>query len=380
MTGSVLKGITWDHPRGLDPLIAASKVYERRTGTVITWEKQSLKDFGDFPVELLAEEYDLLIFDHPHVGEIAASGSLVPLDAFIDPGTLDSLRQESAGRSFESYHYGGHQWGLPVDAAFQSSSYRPDLLQAGLPQRWEEVFRLNDEVRPQRRYLGMALSPADSACSLVTMLVCREEGRSDKVLFNEKDIIKALQILKKIKREFHPLSLEWNPIALYDHMSGTDEVVYCPLAFNYTNYSRKDFSRSGLRFADPPGKCSILGGAGIGISKKCRQVEKAAEFASWLCGEDCQRNIYVVNQGQPGNILAWKDREANQLTQNFFNSTRTTLEAAAIRPRFPGWPAFQELTGNLLHAFLTGKYTIETIAKKIRSEYLATENFNQALE
>ncbi len=35
----------------------------------ITWQTRSLREaFGDFPIQKLAETYDLLIIDHPFVG------------------------------------------------------------------------------------------------------------------------------------------------------------------------------------------------------------------------------------------------------------------------------------------------------------------------
>ena len=67
-----LKGMTWNHPRGYLPLEAAAREWEARTGVAVNWDKRSLQDFESFPVELLAREYDLIIIDHPHVGQITA--------------------------------------------------------------------------------------------------------------------------------------------------------------------------------------------------------------------------------------------------------------------------------------------------------------------
>ena len=46
-----LKGMTWSHPRGYDPMLACSKLWQEKTGVEITWEKRSLQDFETFPVE-----------------------------------------------------------------------------------------------------------------------------------------------------------------------------------------------------------------------------------------------------------------------------------------------------------------------------------------
>src|SRR5690606_29512526 len=109
-------------------------------GVRIEWESRSLKDFGDAPLGDLARDYDLLIIDHPHVGQAAASGALLPLDLCLDAATLNTLAAESAGPSHGSYFYAGHQWGLAVDTAMQASAYRPDLLDATPPDTWADVL------------------------------------------------------------------------------------------------------------------------------------------------------------------------------------------------------------------------------------------------
>ena len=72
-----LRGMAWDHPRGYDPMVATARAYEESNpGTQISWDKRSLQAFADFPIERLAEEYDLIVIDHPHVGLVARQGHL----------------------------------------------------------------------------------------------------------------------------------------------------------------------------------------------------------------------------------------------------------------------------------------------------------------
>ncbi|HMN85556.1 MAG TPA: carbohydrate ABC transporter substrate-binding protein, partial [Bauldia sp.] len=56
-----LRGMTWSHPRGYDPVVAAAKLYEEKTGVAVHWDKRSLQDFESYPVEDLAARYDLII-------------------------------------------------------------------------------------------------------------------------------------------------------------------------------------------------------------------------------------------------------------------------------------------------------------------------------
>ena len=45
-----LRGMTWDHPRGFDPVVAASEVFRAETGVEIVWDKRSLQAFADAPI------------------------------------------------------------------------------------------------------------------------------------------------------------------------------------------------------------------------------------------------------------------------------------------------------------------------------------------
>ena len=80
MSSIMLKGMTWSHPRGYDPMVACSAIWQEKTGVEIDWDKRSLQDFESYPVEELARAYDLIVIDHPHVGQITAEGCLAPLD------------------------------------------------------------------------------------------------------------------------------------------------------------------------------------------------------------------------------------------------------------------------------------------------------------
>lgn len=91
----VLRGTTWDHPRGWAPLVVLAEQFAE---PVVRWDVRSLQAFADQPLEQLAEKYDLLVVDHPFVGEAAQRGLLLPLDEEVDDGTLAAIRAGSVGR------------------------------------------------------------------------------------------------------------------------------------------------------------------------------------------------------------------------------------------------------------------------------------------
>src|SRR5260370_11720801 len=128
-TEKLLKGITWGHSRGYTPLMAAAQRYtELHPGTTFIWEKRTLQQFADYPIEELAKVYDLLIIDHPWVGIAAATGAVLPLDQYLPAEYLKDQAENSVGYSHQSYYYEGHQWALAIDAATPVASYRPGLL------------------------------------------------------------------------------------------------------------------------------------------------------------------------------------------------------------------------------------------------------------
>ncbi|MEO8110852.1 MAG: extracellular solute-binding protein, partial [Ginsengibacter sp.] len=353
-----ITGITWDHPRGYEPLIASSALYEKLFGVRVEWQKRSLTNFGDQSLAELAERFDLLIIDHPHAGDAYDTKCLFPLDEILPKEKLNELKIQTGVPCFSSYNYKGKQWALPVDAAMQCSANRPDLLgDAPFPKNWTEVFELNDLLKKKNFQVGMALCPTDSLCTFLTitaqlgspiregneMLVSREVG------------LQSLKLIGRMRDNFHANSLDWNPVQLYDYMSTHDDIAYSPLAFCYTNYSRDGFRKNKLNYNNAPGiNNAVLGGAGIAVSAKSKYLAEAAQYAAWICSAAIQNSVYVAEQGQPANIIAWESDFANGLTHDFFFNTIDTLTNAFVRPRYSGWPEFQKYLGEVLHAFLKG--------------------------
>ena len=356
MNSTILKGITWDHPRGYDPLVASSILYEKLFGATVKWEKRSLTNFGDQSLSVLAEKFDLLIIDHPHAGIAHETKCLSPLNELLTKKKIDRLKKQTIGPVFSSYNYKGKQWAIPVDAAMQCSAHRQDLFDGlAIPKNWNEVFELTDILKKKKLQAGMALCPTDSLCSFLT--ITAQSGspimEGNEMLVNRHAGLQSLELMRRIRDNFHKNSLDWNPIQLYDHMATHNDIAYSPLAFCYTNYSRDGFRKNKLSYHNAPGiKNAVLGGAGIAVSAKSKHLNEAAHYASWICSAEIQNSVYVVEQGQPANIVAWQSDFANRLTNNFFFNTVDTLTNAFVRPRYSGWAAFQKNLGEVIHDYL----------------------------
>ena len=104
-----LKGMAWDHPRGYDPLIAASNEFKKDNPNVsIQWDVRSLKEFGDMPIEDLIGRYDLITIDHPYMGQADKNGLLLELEQHVSENVFAILEKQSVGPSFKSYRSNNH--------------------------------------------------------------------------------------------------------------------------------------------------------------------------------------------------------------------------------------------------------------------------------
>jgi multiple sugar transport system substrate-binding protein len=370
----VLKGITWDHPRGYDPLIAAAAEYEKLSGVRIEWQKRSLTQFGDQSIADLSRNFDLLIADHPHVGMMAQTKCITPVNDLIPESELRALQNSSGEPGFSSYTYQDNQWALPIDAAFQTAAYRPDLLSShAVPKDWDQVIQLAENLKKNKRKIGMALCPTDCLCSFLSLTAQLGSPISEEnaTLVNPKIGMVALEYLRKLRDVAYEQSLDWNPIQLYDYMTQQDDIAYSPLGFCYTNYSRTGFRNKLLSFTNPPGTINaVLGGAGIAVSSSSLYPREAARFAYWVCTAEVQKNLYVIAQGQPAHQQAWFDERANTITHNFFGQCLAGLQSAYIRPRYAAWPSFQQKMGEIIHGFLSNDLEPNYILQMLEELYV----------
>ena len=348
-----MRGMTWDHPRGFDPLVAASDRWQRMTGHAIHWDRRSLQDFETYPVEDLAKDYDLIVIDHPHVGQIAETGALVALDDLIDADALSEIAAGSVGGSYRSYHWAGHQWALPIDAAAQVQAWVPGRI-AGPVTRWEEVMALAESGRT-----AIPLRPPHSLMSLFTL--CGLTGISldpdDADLFPV-DAARAYRLLERLAAGIDPAAYGLDPIAMLEEMARPDSALaVAPLIYGYVSYAQNGFRSNTIRFADLPvlddgPRGSALGGTGIAVSAFGGQPEEAARFAAWVASGAVQRDLVAIEGGQPAHAAAWDADATNATTHDFYRATRATLDRAWLRPRHQGYMAFQHQASERLNAAL----------------------------
>lgn len=352
-----LKGITWDHPRGYQPLHATSAVWKTMSGADLHWNVRTLKEFGDTPVEELALRYDLIIIDHPYMGEAFHNGLLLPLNDYLSPSTIELLTSQSVGPSFNSYRYNGSLLAVPIDAAAQVSAYRPDIIEKikwTLPANTASLKEAALEL-PTGHFIGVPLCPTDIWCVFLTLCAQFAGNRFFQPSGIDEDAAAwALNQLHDWKSFLHPDSFGMNPVQMLDHMSVADDIVYIPFLFGYTNYSRKDFTGKHVRFGNVPefkqgGLTSVLGGAGIAVSKTTKDIDACIDFIRYVSDPAVQKSVYCKNGGQPAQRAAWENETCDADCEGFFSGTRETMDRAYLRPRWPGFNRFQEKAADLIH-------------------------------
>lgn len=360
-----LKGGTWSHTRGYLPMVATAQRYaELHPGVEIEWRKRSLKDFERFPVHELAQRYDLLVIDHPFIGEAVARRIFLPLDDLLPTGFLAEQAAHSVGVSHASYQWSGSHWALAIDAAAPVAAWRPDLLErAGLSVPHDQAELL--EIARQGR-LEMPTAPIN--CLMAFYGLCLAGGGTpfsmpSRVI--EPDLgAAALQLLRALVRACEPACLGRNPIQSLDRLasSANQQLAYCLFPYGYSNYAQDGYASHLLAFGDVPafgGRGpipTVLGGTGLAISAHTTHRREAADYAAFVASAEIQRTVYTRSGGQPGHRQAWLDEENNRRTHGYFRATLPTLDRAFLRPRYSGYlHGFQDPAGEVVHRCVRGE-------------------------
>jgi multiple sugar transport system substrate-binding protein len=352
-------GLTWDHPRGYNALAAAAR--EVAPPGLIAWDKQPLEGFESHPIGDLAARYDILVLDHPHIGEAVALDCLQPLERFFPAAEIEAWQAASIGATLASYRWKDAHWALPLDVATQVLAYRPDLV-GGAPRSWDDVLALSE-------HQPVAVSVAGPHALLnfysISLALGREPGGED--LVDDRTAAEALGILARLHRRAPAGTDGLNPIGLLQAMASTDAIACVPLVFGYVNYARAGQGAHLVSFADAPtgphgARGSVLGGTGLALTKRARPDPALLEHLRWLMSGKAQCGFIPGHDGQPSARRAWTDDVVNAASGGFYRNTTATAETAWVRPRHDGAIAFQTEAARLIRAFLGGGALSQTIA------------------
>ncbi|MBK0370859.1 ABC transporter substrate-binding protein [Flavobacterium agrisoli] len=354
----ILKGITWNHTRGLLPMVAtAQRFNELHPDIEITWEKRSLQEFADASIETLAKKFDLMVIDHPWTGFGADTNTILPLSDHFSTDYIKDQEQNTVGKSYESYVFHNKLWALPIDAATPVAAARLDILEKNgiaVPKTYADLLAL-----AKKGLLAFAGIPVDSLMTFYSFCCSLGEApfQSKEIVISEEIGTKALQMHRELAQLMDPANFNRNPIQVYEDMVNSDEIAYCPFAYGYSNYSREGYSRKLLHFYDlvelnGNPMISSLGGTGLAVSSHSQFQKEALAYAEFVGSSHTQQNIFADNGGQPGHLQAWKSDRINNITHDYFKNTLPTLQRAFLRPRYMGHMYFQDHAGDVVRNYL----------------------------
>ena len=358
-----LVGLTWDHPRAIDGLRAITASYLRdRPGLEIEWIVRSLRKFESASIEEVSRSYDMVVLDHPCVGEAAASGCLVDFQRHAGRLDLDGLKADTVGRSFDSYVYRGCMWALPIDATTQFSAYRVGALAD------DELPADIDGVLALGRRSGIALALKGIHSLMTFWSLCAVHGdpvgrETDDRLVSRKAASAAFETLRELYALCPPQAIGWDPIDVHETLAHADGPDYCPYLYGYVPYARAD-AAGPLRFGNAPGRKrgvalagTIIGGTGLAISSSCKAIDEAVAFAGAVTSRNVQLAMGLAG-GQPARRSAWGDATLNRRFSDFYGGALPTMESGIVRPRYSGYIQFQERAGAIAEACVAGRTAI----------------------
>ena len=375
-----LKGITWNHTRGLLPMVAtAQRFSELNPDIEISWEKRSLQEFADASIEDLAKRFDLLVIDHPWTGFGAATNTILPLSDYLSTEYIKDQETNTVGRSYGSYVFSNKLWALPIDAATPIAAARLDILEKqGLkvPETYDDLLALS-----KKGLVAFAGIPVDSLMTFYSFCCSLGEApfQSQEKVISVAIGKKALQMHRELAQLIDPANFNRNPIQVYEAMINSDEIAYCPFAYGYSNYSRTGYGKNLLHFYDlvklnDQPMISSLGGTGLAVSAFSQHISEAIKYAEFTGSSPVQQNIFADNGGQPGHLQAWKNERINGITHDYFKNTLPALERAFLRPRYAGHMFFQDHAGDVVRDYLMNGGNEETILEKMNALYAKSLN------
>ena len=363
---AAFRGLTWDHPRGRAPLEAAARHAFADDGRpLIDWDAQPLEGFESTPIAELAGRYDVIVLDHPHLGDALAADAIRPLDDWFDPALLRGLESSCVGPSYRSYVVDGRPWALPLDAATQVSVAVSDAVPR-LPATWSEAADLAGRV-------PVALSLAGPHAFLTFASVCVALGAEPATEPGNGFVPAAvgaevIDLLARIAARAPAGADGQNPIGLLERMRSTRDIAYIPLVYGYVNYAS---GPGALRFGDAPSvlprgrRGSTIGGTGIALTTRTEPDAALLGHLSGLLERGTQTGFIPDNAGQPSSRDAWDDPRVNAAAGDFYRRTRSTIEDAWVRPRVPGFVPFQARASALIRDAVAGQAAITATLRRI---------------
>jgi multiple sugar transport system substrate-binding protein len=372
--------ICWKHRRAVDPLVAAVAQFKQlHPDITVRVDERPLSDFEHQGIAGVAQEYDLIIFDHPFTGDIAKDQLFVPLDVHLPALFGPSADTLYVGPSLDTYRYNDHVWGAPIDAATQHALVRHDLMAAAgetVPTNWTAVLALGERLNKRGLKLGFGIETPHALCAVAALMAntgtpwTNKEGEPlhiDRAAFKS-----GLQQVRQLLSYCPPEALQWNSIDVHENMVARDDIAYSPCVYGYATYGEQDM-RKPLGFGPFPGLAApyyantAIGGTALGISAHCEHKDAALAFVAFFVSPPVQDITIPQHHGQGATSSSWSLPDNDRLYNGFYSQTRQTIDNVWVRPRMPGYPVFQQHAGDAVAATLRGQISEDAAIDQVLS-------------
>ena len=309
--------------------------------------------------------YDLIVLDHPHLGDAVAAGCLQPLEDLFEP-TMHrrAWQRRPIGPCLSSYRYAGRHWALPLDAATQVH---------GAARR--TCCEATRRPRPGTRSSRSPTASGRSRCRSPGRTRCSPSSRSA-VALGEPPAERDPELLVSTRlggasmrswpssrRSARDRVRGKNPIGMLEPHGAATTTSPLPARLRLRELRAPGSGRP-LRFGDAPRAIaggrpgSTLGGTGIGISTALRGRRRSCcAICAGCLSEQAQTRIHprARRPAEPARGLGGRGRQ-RALGRLLPRHAADTIEAAWVRPRHSGYIAFQGKASALLReAFEQGR-------------------------
>jgi len=271
-----------------------------------------------------SKKYDVVMYDLPWLELLVKDGVLLDVSSCVESEyfnknvfLLDLL--DIVGR------YGKKYYGLPVLYSPQLLLYRKDFFQdAGLsgkfynkyhvplspPTTWSEFNAVCEfftrSINPESPVpYGTSVAGA-SMETLVPEFMSRLWAyngelfdKNNNVLVKSSAFRKALNSIRETFRYATPESVNNSYAhAAQEFYMGNAALLVCYAVHisDVNNYLKSEIVGK-IGYDDIPGKSSVLGAWGFGITTQCRDVDTAFNFMAWACGPSLN-NYFTILNGQ----------------------------------------------------------------------------------
>ena len=366
-----LRGITWNHPRGILPFVESSRLYALSSQVLAIWEAYAWDDFRERQFKELRQRspyYDLIQFDHPWVGSYASNRWLEPLDPYISQEQRHYLESRFPRVIVDSYRWDDKLWALPVDMGAHVSFWRQDILESlslDVPRSWEEVLEAGRVLRDAgyMQPYGFANKTYQGFLFFVEILAeFGTLGDGFPHAFVSEDALRALELIEELGALSHHDSARWNPWDVVQAVVEEGVVIGAPSVFGYVDATfRYEHSPHIITCLVPKLEatglqCSLLGGVGLGINHTSTHKPESFQYSLFNIQPDTCR-MMLEHNGQPVVQVASHIKEIEQ----FMEALRENVEISVTRPRSPNWPQVELDGGELMTDLFHGRRAVEVL-------------------